>query len=342
MAHNHSNLIYALKDSKMVSIDDVESGLKCQCRCPACGGKLVAKKGNILMHHFAHYSLTTCEYGYETSLNMAAKDILSKEKKFFIPPVYAKFPNCYKKSELISGAKMIKIEYVELEKLSDDVIPDVVIYTGGKKLFIKIHTMHTITIEKRQEIHDSNISMIEIDLSKQGRIISVEELSKILLNDSAEKTWVYNALEKEIIQKFISAADKYRATLRGCALHIDFCPINRRVWRGKPYANLMNDCIYCEYCISVINNKEILCTGRHLIANLNDFNVPKVDRIKNYNEKIQKYRKRAFESGHCPNCGNVLVILNTNERVSWKCSNFPRCRYMAYTDKDTGEIIAKP
>ena len=35
----------ALKEGKLVYIDDVERGLKCGCTCPACGEALIARKG---------------------------------------------------------------------------------------------------------------------------------------------------------------------------------------------------------------------------------------------------------------------------------------------------------
>lgn len=44
MATNRLNLVYAIKDGAGISIEDVDSGLKCGCVCPACGEPLVAKK----------------------------------------------------------------------------------------------------------------------------------------------------------------------------------------------------------------------------------------------------------------------------------------------------------
>lgn len=35
-------------------ITEVPRGLDCQCNCPECGGELIAKKGDIMKHHFAH------------------------------------------------------------------------------------------------------------------------------------------------------------------------------------------------------------------------------------------------------------------------------------------------
>ncbi len=31
---------------------------------------------------------------------------------------------------------------------------------------------------------------------------------------------------------------------RGLALHVDGCPIKARVWHGRPYANVIYDCVH--------------------------------------------------------------------------------------------------
>ena len=56
MVKSQLNLTYALKDGIITSISNVESGLKCGCVCPACDMPLVAKKGEKMMHHFAHHA----------------------------------------------------------------------------------------------------------------------------------------------------------------------------------------------------------------------------------------------------------------------------------------------
>lgn len=67
------NMVYALKNGKTVHISEVESGLKCECICPACGEALIARKGKKVIHHFAHKSTEECEYGYQTSLHLVAR-----------------------------------------------------------------------------------------------------------------------------------------------------------------------------------------------------------------------------------------------------------------------------
>lgn len=118
MSQKHLNLIYAIKDGIGISIESVESGLKCNCTCPSCGAVLVAKKGSKMIHHFAHHSVDDCEYGYETSLHLAAKDIISKAQKITVPPVYVSFPDSPKREELYYESREINIDKVELEKSS--------------------------------------------------------------------------------------------------------------------------------------------------------------------------------------------------------------------------------
>ena len=162
----HSKLIYALKDGNIVSIADVPSGKKCGCVCPACGDELIARKGQKRMHHFAHRSNEDCEYGYESSLHLAAKDILSRSEKMVIPPVYVEFPQSGKPKELISKERKIPIDDVELEKRFDDIIPDIVVDSGDEHFFIEIYVTHPIDDEKLKKLKGKKISTIEIDLSK--------------------------------------------------------------------------------------------------------------------------------------------------------------------------------
>lgn len=268
---NHSNLIYALKDGVITSISDVPSGLKCGCVCPACGAALVARKGTKIMHHFAHYAGENCEYGYETSLHMAAKEVLSRSKRIVIPAVYVDFPQSGKARTLVSQEKEIEIDHVELEKSFGDVIPDVVVYSGGKKFFVEIFVTHAIDEEKLARLKAQNISTIEIDLSKEERGISEEDLSKVLLESNAKKEWKYNAVANRYYHCFLDASDKMRITARGMALHVDGCPLQMRIWKGKAYANFIDECTGCEYCVFYSDGSYVLCSGRRRISKISDF-----------------------------------------------------------------------
>ena len=293
------------------------------------------------MHHFAHYAGHNCEYGYETSLHLAAKDILSNLKSITLPPVYVSFPDSYKKDELICGAKEISIDKVELEKKFGDVVPDVVVYAGGKKFFVEVYVTHCIDAEKLKKLRNADISTIEIDLSKKVSVTSVSELRDFLLSDCKEKTWRYNALANKYLRQFFRVADKREIISRGLALHVDNCPIKSRLWRGRPYANFIDDCIYCQYCISSAYEGELLCSGRLRIASIKDFSIPEAQRIRNSNDRLADLKENAFAAGNCPYCGGRIVERQSQYGSFWGCSNYPHCRFTASADPETGEIIMK-
>lgn len=269
----HQNLIYALKDGQITSIADVESGLKCGCICPACGEPLVAKKGSKMAHHFAHHAGKNCEYGYQTSLHLAAKDILSKAKKMVIPAVVLDFPGSYKR-EIISEEIELSIDHVELERRFGEVIPDIIVHSGAKYFFVEIFVTHKVNEEKLAKLKKANISTIEIDLSGADRMISSEELKNILLQSSKTKKWIYNAAITRWLNRFQKVAEEKKIVEHNFALHVYDCPIKMRTWRGRTYANVMDDCIYCEYCIGDYE-KGILCSGRKGIAHIQDLDIRK-------------------------------------------------------------------
>lgn len=275
----HSKLIYALKDGNIVNIDEVQSGKDCGCVCPACGNKLWARKGEQRMHHFAHEPHTHCEYGYESSLHLAAKDILSRSKKMVIPPVYVEFPQSGKPKELISKERKIPIDDVELEKRFDDIIPDIVVYSGDKYFFIEIYVTHPIDDEKLKKLKEKNISTIEIDLSKIKRDISVEELSDILLKSSDRKSWKYNAVSDKWYKRFVDFSDELPLTRLGAGTYVDRCPLGVPGLNRTYYANVRDECMRCKYCISYSRGKNLLCSGRERISTIADFPISKEERV---------------------------------------------------------------
>ena len=66
MRHEGGNLIYALSHGKLVSVEDVPAGLKCDCFCPACGEQLVAKKDKKGRSNLRYYSNYQPDYLYVT------------------------------------------------------------------------------------------------------------------------------------------------------------------------------------------------------------------------------------------------------------------------------------
>lgn len=274
MNNEHKNLTYAIKDNKLIYINDVEKGLSCGCICPACGEKLIAKKGSKILYHFAHYS-TDCGKGYETSLHILAKEILSEAGEIMLPSVNI-IHSC--SNMLICNASKIKIDYVELEKITDDIIPDIIVHSSNRRLFIEIRVTHKVDNTKLEKIKNIGISAIEIDLSKYNKDISKLELKNILIDSNNNKSWIYNTIAEKYFRALCFFSEEKAVIRRGFAFHVDYCPIKAREWHGKPYANFIDDCTSCEYLVKVnsrtiVNNynefdeeTSIICAGKNKIS----------------------------------------------------------------------------
>lgn len=253
---------------KLIHISEAERGKSCDCICPSCNSSLIAKKGEKLAHHFAH-SIENCEYGYETSLHLAAKEILQESKEIIIPPVVLKFSS-YIENIFLASEKRVPIDRVELEKRFESVVPDVVVYSGGKPLYIEICVTHKVDAEKKKKITEQGISTVEIDLSTRELLRSNDDFKEILLNEVENKTWIYNSYANRKRAELFPSAKRKNVIERGLAFHADYCPKNQRIWNGKSYANVLSDCIYCENCIDYVKEQNyyyeyiqhyVVCTG---------------------------------------------------------------------------------
>ena len=69
----------------MVTIEEVEGGLSCGCTCPGCGDSLVAKRGQVRAHHFAHLGGSGNESCRETALHAFVKQVLVEAESLVIP-----------------------------------------------------------------------------------------------------------------------------------------------------------------------------------------------------------------------------------------------------------------
>ena len=86
MPHNKNHIYAILKENgKVVSIENVENGIKCGCICSKCGEPLIAKNypKKDRIKHFAHSSGSLCSG--ETQAHLVAKEIISKNKYIVVP-----------------------------------------------------------------------------------------------------------------------------------------------------------------------------------------------------------------------------------------------------------------
>lgn len=254
------NLIpFGLRDGQLLHVDEVERGLECGCVCAGCKGPLVARQGAQNIHHFAHASGAGCEGAYETALHLAAKAILEEEMHIVLPPVTTKLENNRAPVEF-APEKDHLIDSVVLEKKLGTTIPDVIAVISGHKLAIEIKVTHGVDDEKLTRIEREGVSTIEIDLSDLPRNLDKDLICFHVVESVERKVWLYNVYAVDRLARLLNSGSQMPVVSRGMALHVDNCPIPARVWRGKPYANVMDDCLYCEFNLQV-GGEFIICNG---------------------------------------------------------------------------------
>ena len=256
-----ARLTWAVAESgELAHVSEVRNGLKCACTCPVCDGSLVARQGKIKEHHFAHASGEECRHAAETALHLAAKDILAKRKEIVLPEVEVHLPDASRRSA-IAPQRRYAIESAEVERKTGSIIPDVIVEVSGRQLLVEVTVTHGVDDDKLAKIRELGLSCLEIDLSDAPRGLGRDALETIVVDGSAQKRWLHNVRANEARNRMLSEATLLPSVERGLAWHVDGCPIPARVWKGKPYANVIHDCIGCKHMLAASGDVGVICDG---------------------------------------------------------------------------------
>lgn len=187
--------------NRLVHINDVENGKKCNCFCAGCHSPLIAVKGNIKQHHFRHDVDQECAGGLESAIHLAAKQKIRETKQITLP-VYAvnvsdkdsKGKNHYQSKTVVADETKIFFDTVEEEVLLREMKADILAIAGKAPLVIEIFYRHKVDEQKTAKIRQANISAIEIDLSDLTREdVKDWEAFESYINDPKRIKWLHNA-----------------------------------------------------------------------------------------------------------------------------------------------------
>ncbi|WP_288898000.1 hypothetical protein [uncultured Bacteroides sp.] len=181
-------------EGKMVHVDSVPRGLQCECVCPYCHEKLLARHGEKREHGFAHHSETRgahLEICYMVILYKLAEQIIQTKKRIHVPSYYG----IYKEDN---------IEFIDVKIDSrferEDKQPDVIATTYDNQQYL-IEFIFNYKVQHKQDIDYRNLTSLEIDLSNQ----TLETLEEFLLSSNKDRRWINNEVY------FHGIEDRYRS-----------------------------------------------------------------------------------------------------------------------------------
>lgn len=211
---------YGVKFGELVHISNVSKGLACQCKCANCGKLLVAKKGELKVHHFAHEANSECNGAAETTLHLLSKKIIGELDTIFIPPYHFLKSKRHRHGVNVSHAEKIvnggeiKIDEVVIEKYLRNFKPDILIASGQKQLIIEIAVTHKVNRAKLRLIRKYDSPAIEISLELIDALLSPEQLKEKLKNDLKSKAWLFHPMQRSAERTFIEQFRQVRRTNR--------------------------------------------------------------------------------------------------------------------------------
>ncbi len=202
-------LIYGRRaDGSLVHISAVPSGLACQCVCPACERRLVARKGPKTADHFAHHGTGAgCGRAVETNAHIWAKAVLERTKQILLPAIEAEEAG---RHEVTRPASMFRFDEVRLEKRFGDIVPDVIVRAGSRELLIEVYVTHRCDEAKIAKIRAGGVSAMEVDLSGLRTSQDAKQVGAALLR-TAPRAWLYNPFVDEAARKLKAAIAKDKA-----------------------------------------------------------------------------------------------------------------------------------
>lgn len=161
----------------MVSIDDtaVARGLACNCFCAACNAPLVARKGEINQHHFAHsIEPENCTEARETALHKFAKAIICETLELRLP----------------DNLDLGRMQSARSEQWLDGIRPDV-LAQFDELVAIEIFVAHSVPIEKQKLLALRKLATLEIDLSRYHNGDRNQEQWRDLILRTAPRFWLF-------------------------------------------------------------------------------------------------------------------------------------------------------
>lgn len=248
-----------------------------------------------------------------------AAAIISAAGTFVLPEVVLSFYSD-KEPILLSECKRILVDGVRIEENALRLV------CGGKELAVAINPDE----ETIDALISGSISALMITVDGE------EDLEEQLIEEYVNKEWLYNVYAHKIFGQFLQASDKLMVTEQGKHLRTAECPIQMRVYQGKPYADFQHDCATCMFCVDASESGAVYCTGRLRVASPEDFKRTVEERKSLYDVFLKPDKTGMVARGICPACGGALEERIGENGAFLGCSHYPLCHFTAEKKPEGG------
>jgi len=207
---------YAVQGRALVHISSVPRGLECGCVCPQCHMKMVAKKGQIREHYFAHHDATNCDGGAESILHRLAKEIFESLGSVELPEYRFRLKRKFadggvlEVNERVIPAGSVNIASVTRESRLGSIVPDIVLNPGPEALLVEIAVTHAVDRKKSRAIRRLSLPTIEIRLKPEDAWLTREQLKIKLTRDANCKHWIFHPDQRIHEKPFYAGVRKHK------------------------------------------------------------------------------------------------------------------------------------
>ncbi|BBH12957.1 competence protein CoiA family protein [Chromobacterium haemolyticum] len=204
-----NHIPFGLKQGRIVDISEVERGLACECVCTACGGPLIARKGEVNVHHFAHHGVPPCSEALANSISSAVDQLLREGLPFSVP-IHDSL--AFGKSQRTPVKRFIPDNIIRSPALPSSMLADFLLHKKHAQLAIVLEFRRRLKQGMRDAFRIAKQPAIAINLvgllkayQRGEEKITLDCLRKIVITGTSDKSWLYHRRDAEPIE--YTAAD---------------------------------------------------------------------------------------------------------------------------------------
>lgn len=177
---------------RILDIQEVQSGLNCNCVCPNCGDDLVAVQGQQRAWYFRHHEQKDCESGYQKGLLALAIQVLKNNSYLYLPK-YGRIS--YQGVQAYQQPSDLPLE------------SDVVLYTEHYPIYLQFKLSEGQETGGYPGFENADENIVEIDLSDYV-YESKSHFENHLLGDiDIKRVWSWQENHPGKVLQFITAKE---------------------------------------------------------------------------------------------------------------------------------------